>query len=263
MTLPVNTKLDFGGARRIINLGQAAANGEPIVYEQFIAAQANMAWKDDARVAGQVNVTVASPGATIDGVTMASGDRVLLFNQTTGSENGIYIWNGTSTPMTRSLDAQAWSDLKSATIKVSEGTSANLAYQQTIATGTIGTTTPVFTQFGTAAPAASTSTAGILQIATQAEVDAGTVSNKAVTPLTLATYANRVKKYAATIGDGTATSITVTHNLNSTDVVAQLFEATGSKREVLVEKQITSVNAVTFLFDSAPALNSLRAVVIA
>lgn len=62
-------------------------------------------YKDSCRVASEVNVNLASPGASIDGVTMANGERVLLAGQTTASENGIYVFNGASVAMTRATDA--------------------------------------------------------------------------------------------------------------------------------------------------------------
>jgi hypothetical protein len=53
------------------------------------------------------NVTIASPGTSLDGVTLTTGDRVLLPAQATASENGIYIFNGGAVAMTRATDADA------------------------------------------------------------------------------------------------------------------------------------------------------------
>ena len=117
----------------------------------------------------------------------------------------------------------------------------------------------------TSAPAASESTAGIAEVATQAETDAGTDDGRFVTPLKLATYSGRAKRYSATFGDGSATSYVITHNLNTDDTEVYVRETGGSKRQILCEVQHTSVNSVTLLFaaDSVPALNSLRCTVIA
>ena len=49
--------------------------------------------KDSVRVATTANITIATAlnvGDAIDGVTLADGDRVLVKNQTTASQNGIY-----------------------------------------------------------------------------------------------------------------------------------------------------------------------------
>ena len=50
--------------------------------------------KDSVRVATTTDITIASDlnvGDSIDGVTLADGDRVLVKNQSTASQNGIYI----------------------------------------------------------------------------------------------------------------------------------------------------------------------------
>lgn len=261
MTTQVNTVLDFGGARRISNLGDAQAAGEPVTLGQLQSAIEGLAWKDSTRVASVANVTIASPGASIDGISLTAGDRVLLKNQSSTPENGIYIWNGAATPMTRATDASTFAELEAAVVSIEEGTNAGTQWRQTQVNGVIGTNNVVWTSFGSSSPAATESTAGIAEIATQAETDGGTDDARFVTPLKLATYSGRAKRYSATIGDGSATSITVTHNLNTEDVQVYVREAAGSKRWILCEVQHTSVNQVTLLFDSAPALNSLRVTV--
>lgn len=70
-----------------------------------------------------------------------------------------------------------------------------------------------------------------------------------------------VGRYAATIGDNTNTSIAVTHNFGTDDVVVEVYDAT-SKETVVCDVDRTSTNAVTLTFASAPALNALRVVVI-
>lgn len=264
MSTLVNDKLDFGNARRITNLAPGAATGEPVTYEQMNAAVEGLAWKDDVRLASTVNVTVASPGSSIDGSTPATNDRILLKNQTSVPENGIYIWNGAAVPMTRALDASTFDELEGAVVTVTEGTAnAGTTWRQTQVNGVIGTNNNVWTSFGTAVSAASETTAGILEIATQAETDTGTDDARAVTPLKLATYSGKAKRYATTFGDGAATSYVITHNLNTLDVQVYVYENGGSKREVFVEKQHTSVNSVTIVCDTAPASNAYRAVVVA
>jgi len=264
MTIPVNAKLDFGGARRITNLAAGAASGEPVTYEQLNAALEAISWKDNCRVATTGNINLSAPGTTIDGVTMTAGDRVLVKSQTSVPANGIYIWNASGSAMTRALDASTFDELESAVVTIDEGTAnAGTSWRQTQVNGTIGTNDNIWTSFGTAAAAASETVAGIIEIATQAETDTGTDDARAITPLKLATWANRAKRYAANIGDGSSTSIVVTHNLNTLDVQVYLYETGGSKRQTFAEIQHTGVNSVTVIFDSAPASAAIRAVVIA
>jgi len=61
--------------------------------------------KASCRVVATTNLSLAAPGAAIDGVTMTVGDRVLLAGQSTASQNGIQIWNGAAVAMTRAPDA--------------------------------------------------------------------------------------------------------------------------------------------------------------
>ena len=263
MAIPLKRQLDTESRKPIINAAPATANGEVVVFEQLNAAIEAVAWKDNVRVASVANVTVSAPGASLDGIALTSGDRILLRNQTTQTENGIYIFNGAATPATRAIDANTFDELESAIVTVDEGTNAGTTWRQTQVNGVLGTNNVIFTSFGAGVAQASETNAGIAQIATQAQTDAGTDDLKIVTPLKLATYSGRAKRFATTIGDASATSIVVTHNLNTQDVEVFLREATGSLRQVLAEVQATSVNTVTCLFDVAPALNSIRAVVVA
>jgi hypothetical protein len=106
--------------------------------------------KTPARVASGTNVTISGPGATIDGVTMAAGDRVLLTGQTTGSENGPYTWNGAAVAMTRTVDASVDAHFfRGWEIGVLEGTlyGGSEWRHTTSGTVTVGTTSIVFTRF--------------------------------------------------------------------------------------------------------------------
>jgi hypothetical protein len=53
-----------------------------------------LTWKEEVRVATTANGTLATAfanGQTVDGVALVTGDRILLKNQTTATENGIYV----------------------------------------------------------------------------------------------------------------------------------------------------------------------------
>lgn len=78
----------------------------------------------DALVASGLNVSLASPGASIDGQALAIGNRVLLMAQSSSAQNGIYIWNGASTAMARATDADTIDELNDAFVVVAQGTHA-------------------------------------------------------------------------------------------------------------------------------------------
>lgn len=107
--------------------------------------------KDAVRVASTTNVNVASPGTAIDGVTLTNGDRVLLKNQSTGSQNGIYDFNGSGSALTRSSDANTDAQVKDGlTVFVGEGTvNGNTTWQLTTNNPiVVGTTSLAFAQTG-------------------------------------------------------------------------------------------------------------------
>ena len=104
-------------------------------------------------------------------------------------------------------------------------------------------------------PSASTSTAGAVELATTAEALAGSDSSRAVTPEGLA-----ARSYSESIGDGSATAIAVDHNLNTRDVIVQLYDV-SSYDTVIADVVRTTVDRVTITFASAPASNDIRVLV--
>lgn len=70
-----------------------------------------------------------------------------------------------------------------------------------------------------------------------------------------------VRKYAASIGDAAATSIVVTHNLNTQDVQVSLREVAAPYAQVMADVEITSVNTITVKFAVAPTAGQYRVIV--
>jgi len=261
MAKKIFTDFDFQSVSKVINLPSPSSNGDAATKSYVDSLVEGLAWKDCCRVATQSNINLSSPGATLDGITMVSQDRVLVRSQTTASENGIYVWNGSAVAMTRALDASTFAELEQAVTTVEEGTSAGTSYRQDQINGTIGSSSISWQAFGVSAPSASTTTAGTIRIATQTEVNTGTDATIAVTPSTLASWSGRVKKYATSIGDGSATSYTVTHNLASLDVAVTVFNnSTGD--EVITDVTHATTNTLTIVFATAPASNAYRVVVV-
>ena len=103
---------------------------------------------------------------------------------------------------------------------------------------------------------ATSSVLGLVALATQAETEAKTVSNKAVVPSVLANY-TLVK--TALIGDGSTTAIVVADGLSITKI-AECRDSTSAAK-ILVD--ITyAVGTTTFTFAIAPATNSYKVVII-
>jgi hypothetical protein len=104
-------------------------------------------WKASVLVATTANITLSGV-QTIDGVSAVVGSRVLVKDQSTGSQNGIYV--AASSTWARAADADAFSELVSAAIFVEKGSvSADTSYICTNDSGgTLGSTSVVWTQFG-------------------------------------------------------------------------------------------------------------------
>jgi hypothetical protein len=257
MAIPFLNDIDLLNVSRVINVPNPTSATDVVPRGYVDSLIEGLSWKDNVVVSTQGNINLASPGATIDGVTMVAGDRVLVRLQTTPSQNGIYTWNASGSAMTRTLDANTFLELTQAVVIVNSGTSAGTSWRQTQVGGTIDTNDVTFVTFLSTAPSASETTAGLIEIATQAETDAGTFDGGAVTPLKLASWSLRPRRFAADVGDGSATQYTITHNLNSRDVQHVLYNRTTWDR-VMVDVAHTTVNSVTVTFKVAPTANQYR-----
>ena len=94
-----------------------------------------------------------------------------------------------------------------------------------------------------------------VELATSAETLTGSDSTRAVTPAGLA-----ARSYNQLIGDGTATSIAVTHSLGTRNVMVQLYDA-STYENVYAEVVRTSTTVVTIDFNTAPANDDVMVLV--
>lgn len=262
MATLVGSDLDFNDVARITNLPDGVDPQEPATIAQLNAAVEGLAWKENCVAASTANVNLASPGSTLDSVTLTTSDRILIKDQTNDEENGIYIWNGASTAATRAPDASTFDELESAVVSIDEGsTNAGTTWRQTEVNGTIDTDDVLWVTFGATIGAASESSAGIIEIATQGETDTGTDDARALTPLKAKTASWMLRKYSADIGDGSNTSYTVTHNFNTRDVQITVRRNSGNYDQIIVETRVNNVNSVDIVFASAPTSNQFRVIV--
>jgi hypothetical protein len=254
---PIATDYDFLGVNRGINHPPSVVAGQLVVHEQLTSAIEGLGFKDNVRVRTASNVTLSAPGATLDGITMAAGDRFMPAGQTAQPENGIYVWTGAATPATRAPDANTADKLESAISTVDEGTSAGTSWRQSTVNFVLGTGNVVWVPFATGTPPASETVSGAAELATQAETDAGLDDLRIVTPLKFRNAAFLALTKEFTIGDGTATSFTVTHNWNTKKVGVIIREAAGLERDYDAEINRNAVNTIVVKMTPAPATNSV------
>lgn len=109
--------------------------------------------------------------------------------------------------------------------------------------------------------AASETVAGVVELATDAETLTGTDTSRAITPANLEHVRDQrklVSSYGTTIASLSAnTATTVTHSLNTQDVIVQVFVA---GQEIILDVISTGVDAITV--ESTTALSDVRVVVL-
>lgn len=249
--------------QRVQAVGDPSNPTDAVNLQTLEARQAGLRWKDAARTASTGSVTVASPGASIDGVTLSNGDRVLLKNQSSGAENGIYVFNGAASPLTRATDADSGTDLADGSaVFVGEGTTnANTAWVQTTNNPiVIGTTATTWAQFG-GGGTSYTEGNGIDITGNVVSIQLDTNSGLAVSGSGLKLDpAVAVRKFAQNIGNGSSTAIAVTHNLGTRDITVSVYD-TATFAEVWPDIVHTDANTVTLTFAVAPAAAAYRVVV--
>ena len=287
-------------SRKITGLADPTSDTDAANKRYVDGAVQGLSWKAAVRTSAVADVDLEAPGAAIDGVTLSSGDRVLLIGQDAAAENGIYVWSGADATLTRAADANSAAELKGAAVFVMEGTRADQAY--TLVTDgaiTVDTTALSWTQFTglgqVVAGAGLTKTGNQMDIGGTADritinsdsvdIAATYVGQTSITTLgTIATgtwngttiaVANggtgatdaagartnlgATTKYSANVGG--ATSIAVTHNLGTKDVVVTVRE---NATDAVVECDITmtDTNTVTLGFAVAPTAGAYRVVIV-
>jgi hypothetical protein len=263
--------------QRITNLGAPSAASDAARLADVQGAAAGLDVKPSVRAASTANVNIASAPAAIDGVTLAGGDRVLLKNQTTASENGSYTFNGTGSALTRTGDAIGPNSFWF----VEEGTTgADTAWVVTTdAPITVGTTALSIAQFGSGtayvAGAGLTLTGNTLDVVAAdgsvvVNADSVTVGNVPVTKGgTGATTAAAARSnlaaltaYSADLGALSAgVAANITHNLGTEDVQIYVRETSGGKGRVYLDEGVVDSNTISLKADIAYSAAALRVTV--
>lgn len=218
--------------QKITDLANPTADGDAANKLYVDNAIAGLNWKDSVRVATTAAGTLATDfenGDTVDGVTLATGDRILLKNQAAGAENGIYVVQASGAPL-RATDADSAADIRQAAVFVEEGTTnAERVYvNSTNAPITLGTTALVFSQFGAGGGGSGT-----------------------------------VTRVNADVGDGVSTTLTITHSFATRDIQVEVYRNTTPWDTILCDVARPNTNDVDLSFNVAPTSAQFRVVVLA
>ena len=264
MPMQIMNGADLKG-QRIINLGDATNPTDAINLGQVQAFLRGLRWKEPVRAASTANVSLTAPGTTLDGVTLAVNDRILLKNQTNPQENGIYVWAASATALTRSLDADSAAELIGATVTVTEGNQVASAtpagyqvYTQTVDTITLNTTPLTWAIVGGGTVAYTnglgldlTGSSFSVKVGNGILVDANGVK---VDPAIVA------RKYSQTVGGSTTVTIaSATHNLGTAARVDAVVDiSTGLTEYPDISYPPGAPGDITITWAVAPAASSKR-----
>ena len=167
----------------------------------------------NVKVASTANIDLSNPGtSTIDGISLSAGDRVLVHNQNTPAQNGIYVFDTSSTAMVRATDSDLWDELVGTLVYVDQG-SAQAEYRYFCTSnsgGTLGSTAVVYAQD-------TSGTLSTTNFVTE-ETPSGSINGSnvtftlAVTPTsgTLKLYLNGVRQKSGAGNDYTLSTNTIT-----------------------------------------------------
>jgi hypothetical protein len=118
------TDLSMDNSYKVVNLAAPSADSDAATKGYVDTVAAGLKWKPSVKAATTANGTLATAfanGATVDGVTLATGDRILIKDQSTASENGIYEVQASGAPV-RVTDFDANAEVPAAAVFVEEGT---------------------------------------------------------------------------------------------------------------------------------------------
>jgi hypothetical protein len=263
------------GTQKFTGLAAGSGSGDSVEYAQMntaiaaavATATSGLTWKTPVRAATTANIATLAGGApnTVDGVTLVANDRVLVKNQSTGGQNGIYtvttLGTGANGTWTRATDADTAGELEGGVlVAVDEGTTlGNTVWMNTVDVVTLGTTAQVWTQFG--AGSTYTASLGVQLVGAdfRANLGAGlTLSGNTIVPDYTAGNVFKNKVAVGFVGT-TGTDVTINHALglaNKDDYLCEVVEV-GVGR-VLCGEVSVDTNNITLSFATTPTASQYR-----
>jgi hypothetical protein len=217
------------------------------------------------KAATTANITLATDvenGDTLDGVTLATGNRILVKNQTTKSENGVYVVKASGAP-DRADDYNTAGEVDAGDFLYVEAGTANgkTGWIQTNVVATVGSSDIEFTQFSGAgtytAGTGLTLTGSVFSINTGTTVDLSTaqsLSNKTIVAprVQLSMKAETGTSYTLVVEDASNRWVTVSNSSAITVTVPPDVYSVGDQINV----QQTGSGQITFAQGSGVTITS-------
>lgn len=161
------------GGFKLTDLANPTTGTDAVNLQTLQAYQQGLKPKEAVRVATVVAGTLATSfaaGQSVDGVTLVAGDRILIKDQASASENGIYIVQASGAPV-RATDFDSLTpidEINGSYTAVQEGTNAGKSFVQQGTVSTIGTDAINFVFFN--ASDSITASTGLVRVANDIQI---------------------------------------------------------------------------------------------
>ena len=233
----------------ITGLGEPSANSDASTKSYVDQAVAGLRTRTIAECASTANVIISSAleaGDTIDGVTLVEGDRVLLKDQSTATENGLYLAvAGGAGAASRDPEHDTIAELSGGMVVVNQGSvNDNKIFLCTTDTdATLGSTSITYTVI------TPSNSGTVTSIATGTGIDGGTITSTGTISIdsTVATLAG-----TQTLTNKTLTSPKINEDVAVTSTATELNildGVTANTAELNILDGVTSTAAELNILD--------------
>jgi len=230
----------------VTGLGEPSSNSDASTKSYVDQAVAGLRTRIIAECASTANVNISNAleaGDAIDGVTLVAGDRVLLKDQSTASENGLYLAVGSGAgAASRDPEHDSIAELSGGMVVVNQGSvnDNKIFLCTTDNTGSVGSTSITYTVI------TPSNTGTVTSIATGTGIDGGTITSTGTIAID------------STVATLTGTQTLTNKTLTSPKIGTSILDTNGNELALLTAtgsavNEFTIANAAT---GAAPKLSS-------